>query len=319
MKKAKKWIAAIMGIVMLLSSVTVLAEDNKTMDKAQYIEAETGDIIDIEAVKPVQLKSALNMSDSVYVTRLFRNGVYEETIYIDFSINNISHEYADGTSTTQKISDIVTISDVDASNQTLSNVDEISLLAENRAVDYIGNEPISVDSSGNQAILSGAQSYSGYSAMGNRGGYYYAPTTYGYLQRQNAGVVASNYAHKFKFGPGTEIGTAASIILAFYSSTGIVLALSVAIALLGIIIDTAVQWEVKFEVKTFQWNYRVRLNSNTGSIIYSTYRTKDYWRSYNEATGEVMHEYRGSAYDGGFLLANSEMIKAAIDSYLEGK
>jgi len=62
---------------------------------------------------------------------------------------------------------------------------------------------------------------------------------------------------------------------------------------------------------------RIRLNSDTGSIIGSTYRTKDYVKVYNLATGHARYEYCGSKYDDGFLLSNSEMIKTYIDKYLE--
>ena len=98
--------------------------------------------------------------------------------------------------------------------------------------------------------------------------------------------------------------------MAAVTSAGWALAVSLVVAMIGPISDVIdYDWSVQFEKRTYKWSYRVRLNSNTGQIIYTAFRTKDYWKSYNEATG-------GSRYDDGFLLSNTEMIKAAIDSYL---
>ena len=44
---------------------------------------------------------------------------------------------------------------------------------------------------------------------------------------------------------------------------------------------------------------------------------KDFWLAYNVATGAARYEYAGSSFDDGFLSANTELIKAAIDIYLE--
>lgn len=317
----KKLVAVLAGITILFTSINVSAEDNTVIDHSQYVEIESGDIIDIEVISTSHFNAACNLSNDVlYATRISRDHTYEETLYVDFSADELIHEYSDGSIVTEKLSDIVTISSVIPSPDDQLLAETVPAAVSLSDTDYITNEPLSVDSAGNQAVLSGVSSYSGYQAMGSRGGYYYAPSTYGYLQRKNAGVVGTYYAHKFDFTAGTKIGTAASIISAFVSSSyGITLAVSVATAILGMVIDTVTyDWSTTFEVKRYRWDYLVRLNSNSGTIIFNTYRTKDYWKGYSENTGAVYHEYRGTAYDDGFLHSNSDMIKSAIDAYIAG-
>lgn len=301
-------------------STTVFATDTEVADTASYIEAETGDTIRLEAVTVSSVDmSRRDLSSSVYATRTFRNGVLEETLYVDFASNVLRHEYSNGAIETQVLSDVVKISKIKPSADDASL--ESFLAASDTPVraNYIDSEPFTILSSGVQASLSGAATYSGYQAMGYSGGYYYAPSTFGYLQRKNAGVEGTYYSHRFEFSAGTAIGTAASIIVAFVTSGGVGgLILSIATALLGPIIDVITyDWSVDFEIKCYEWQYRVSLNSNTGTIIHTNYRTKDFWRSYNPATGEASYEYR-PGYDWGCLVSNYDMIKMAIDEYLGG-
>lgn len=293
------------------------AENYAASDYAQFIEKESGDTIYIEAAPALNSYSVQEDSEEIYVTRIFRNGVYEETLYVDFSSDELTHEYSDGSIIAEKLSDIVTITSVSASSDEPALESINASLTSHQNTDYITDEPLTVDSQGNQAALTGVSTFGGYQAMGSRGNYYYAPNTYGFLQRQNAGVIGTYQAHKFEFSAGTKIAAAASIIVAFYSSNGVLLLISTAIAILGMIIDTIItMYSPTFEVKTYQWNYRVRLNSNTGTTIFNTFRTRDYWKGYNEATGDMYHEYRGTAYNDGFMLSNSDMIKSAIDAYI---
>lgn len=183
------------------------------------------------------------------------------------------------------------------------------------ATDYVSSETLSVSTSGVQSSISGT-SYDGYTAMGYRGGYSYAPSTYGYLQRKSSGVSSTSYAKNFSFSKGTAISTAVGVIVSTVEG-GLTSAVgSVMLSALGVAIDYA--YSVSYQVNTYKWNYRVRLNSNTGSIIYSTYRTRDYFKMYSSTTGKAYYEYRGSAHDGGFTQANTTLIKTAIDQYLEG-
>ena len=317
----KRFCCFTLCIALLFSMLSLVrAAEATTADFVSYIEATTGDTIKVEEISISKDETKQkDLSETTYATRIFRNGLEEEILYVDFKNGILRHELSDGSVVGETLSDIVIITSIGPSEDDSFIDSFISAGEENTRIDYIDDEPLSVSSSGTQAVLTGAQTYSGYRAMGYRGGYSFAPTTYGYLQRYNAGVDGTYYSHMFSFRAGTQIGTAASIVVAFFSESGIGgMILSIAISLLGAIIDVVTyDWSTVFEVKTYKWLYRLRLNSNTGAIIYSNYRTKDYWKSYNPATGEASYDYRGSAYDWGFLLSNTEMIKAGINSYLE--
>ncbi len=320
----KRFCSLVLVFVLLLSATTTaFATDTSTTATAYYVDAVTGDTMGVEEVQvSVNAATSRSLSTDTYATRIYRNGVLEETLYVDFNGNTLRHEYSDGVVLTELLSDVVTVTAVAPSTDdyALENYLATSESVSTLSTDYVDSEPFTLSADGAQTALSGAAYYSGYQAMGYRGGYHYAPTTFGYLQRKNAGVFGTYYSHRFEFGAGTVIGTAASIIVAFFTSGSIGgLTLSLAVALLGPIIDVVTyDWSTVFEVKRYEWQYRIRLNSNTGTIIATNYRTRDYWKSYNPATGDVSFEYRGSAYDKGFPLANKEMISFAIDFYLEG-
>lgn len=316
----KRAISLLLVFTCLFSFTSIAyAENTEVLDSATLIESISGDSIKVEEVSVSQIVALKKgFSDDVYVTNISRNGKFEVTIYVDFQEDKIVHEYADGNVVEQRLSDVVTITKTAPSTDDELLISELSSIEPYASTDYITNEPLYVSATGVQSVLSGAAYYSGYRAMGYRGGYYYAPTTYGYLQRKNSGAIGTYYSHLFSFSAGTTIGTAASVIVAFFTSSGVSLLLSLATAILGAIVDVITfDWRVRFEVKTYKWSYRIRLNSNTGTIIGEEYRTQDYWKGYNDATGELTYNYRGSAYDDGFPLSNAEMIKANIDRYLE--
>ena len=317
----KKFCCFLLVFAMLLPmTTTVFAADTDVTDTTSYIEPETGDTIRLETVGvSTAAMSRKGFSTDVYTMRIFRNTVLEETMYIDFAKNILRHEYPNGTVITQALSDVVTISKVEPSIDNESFETLLTTSNGTTRTDYIGNEPFTILKSGVQATLAGATMYSGYQAMGYSDGYYYAPDVFGYLQRKNAGVVGTYHSNRFVFTAGTTIGTAAGIIVAFYTNNkvgGIIL--SLVVTLLSPIIDLiSYDWSTVFEVKSYEWQYRTRLNSNTGTIIDTNYRIKDFWKSYNPATGAVSYEHR-PGYDSGFALSNYEMIKKGIDEYLEG-
>ena len=319
----KKLISMVLVFTMLFSLVVTInvSAVEKVSDESAEIgtyKELNGDIMTIEMLGSSVNRSSANVNkNEPFKFQILRNGNLEEVLVVDLANNKVIHEYVDGSKKVEVLSEIVTITPYvpskDDGNE-LQNSDMITPFA----VDYVDNEHFNILPNGDQAILSGGLVYDDYRAMGYRGGYYYAPNTYGYLQRRNAGILRTDYANRFSFGAGTTIGTAAGIIVAAVTSAGWTLAISVVTAMLGAVIDVVTyDWSVKFEKRTYNWLYRVRLNSNTGQIIYTTFRTKDYWRAYNEATGAAEFEYAGSRYDDGFLLSNFELIKAAIDSYLE--
>ncbi len=251
---------------------------------------------------------------------VYTNDEYTNQLYISYTENLVRTIYPNGVIFDQNISDIVTITDVDP---TLPSYIESESLDPDYSImlmdtDWVNSEQRSVSASGQQSVLTGTSSYDGYSYMGNRGGYFYAPSTFGYLQRKNSGISTSYSAKQFNFSAGTAISTAAGIVASAMSSNGFSLLVSIASTLLTSVLGASIDYacSATFNVDTFRWDYRVRLNSNYGSIIGSYYRTSDYWRSYSQTTGRINYQYRGNAHDWGYLLSNLDMIKTSIDNYI---
>ena len=207
-------------------------------------------------------------------------------------------------------------------------LEEFVLESEAIRTDYVAYEPFTLvaedPSDGRsayiQATLPGQPTYLGYQSMGSRGGYYdHAPNTYGYLQRKNGGISETYYSNLFSFSAGTTIGTAASIMLAAVTSAGVTLVLSVIVALISPVVDVITyDWGLSFEICSFKWLYRIRLNSDIGTIIGENYRTRDYCICFRQDNGHKNYEYRGTVFDEGFLMSKEEMIKMAVDEYLAG-
>ena len=57
--------------------------------------------------------------------------------------------------------------------------------------------------------------------------------------------------------------------------------------------------------------YRVRHNSNTGTILTTTYKYKYFWRMYNSRTGVAEYGYRNDLQDG-WILSNVELLNVAL-------
>ena len=321
----KRVIASILSIIMLFSLITV----NVDIVYAEQNESNLTELIDNngDLVKIEQIYSYYRQTNSnVYAFDIYKNSIFDHQMYIDWDDNNIIFTYANGEKENKKITDLVRITDIPDRTYDLDTYSitdkivnaELANSSATSAVDYIDNEPLYVTESGEQSILPNAEVYFGYSAMGYRGGYYYAPGIYGYLQRANRGISESLYAKKFDFTAGTTVSAAVGIIVAAFSSTGIGLAIGIATTLLSAVIGSVVDsYSVTYQVDVFKLAYRVRLNSNTGQDIYSTTRTKSYWKAYSPTTGKLNYQYRGNGYDGGFALSNSDMIKAAIDGYIQ--
>lgn len=92
--------------------------------------------------------------------------------------------------------------------------------------------------------------------------------------------------------------------------------LGVATALLGPVFDLLTyDWSTQFEVVTYRWDYRVNLGSYSGTTIFQTSRLRDYFKVYT-STGKANYEYRGTAFNGGFLSTNQDLIHDAIRFYV---
>lgn len=328
-RNLKIFVSLILIITLIISSsisfnaVTVYEEPSNS---ATYTDSLTGDIITVEEVaNETAVYSLNNDTASVYQTQISRNGILEETLMIDWENNKLTHVYPDGTILIETLSDIVTVEPINTEEQLLgekiltdsSNTVSNSGVQTYASTDYIDNEPFEIGDDGYQIPLNGTYIYTGYRAMGCRGGFDIAPDIYGYLQRHEAGLCEVKLSNLFSFSAGTVIGTAASIILAFCTSQGLFLALSVIIACLGPVIDVVTyDWSVQFQIRSYRWNYDVRINSNYGPIVYETYRIKDYVKSYAPDTGKVKYEYRGSDYDEGMWATNTQIIYHAIHLYV---
>lgn len=311
MKKTTRFCALILVFSLLLSMGAFATESpNLQTDIGQDTASYYDETIDATVTLDV-----VERDDGVLTMDVYEDNQFAHTLHVDSNQEIVEFIYTDGTVETCEMSDIVTITDV-------PDIDSVEVVPDNDlvnsdiapyATDYVANETLSVSTSGVQSTIAGT-SYSGYKAMGYRGGYSYAPSTYGYLQRKNSGVSSTSYAKDFSFSKGTALSTAVGIILDTVKG-GLTSAIaSVMISSLGIVVDYA--YSVSYQVNTYKWSYRVRLNSNTGTTIYTNYRTKDYFKMYSSTTGEAYYKYRGSAYDGGFSQANTTMIKTAIDQYL---
>jgi len=256
-------------------------------------------------------------TSSAVAFNVYHNGQFNHSLIVDMQRNLVTFAYPDDTIDYIPLNEIVVIT-----TKNLMLDDNIlpifnNLPTINAAVtDWVLDERPSVSSSGAQDTLTGASVYSGYSAMGYRS--YYGET--GYLLRKNSGSTYGGWAKDFTFSKGTSISTAAGIIIAAATAGNVVgLVIGVATTILGAIVSSVIDsYSVSFEVRIFRWDYQIKRNSNTGTVIGTNYRTQDYFKGYNSGTGAVYYKYRGSAYDEGFAFANDLMIQNAISKYLGG-
>lgn len=301
----------------IFSSSEEYVSNGTIADSGSYIDQTTGEEITVNLIASEHFPS---ISDSTTVTAICTEGTIDEVLMISFEENSLTSIYSDGTVKKELLTDIVTITPIEPTSEIgLSAWNSTSeILPSSSSVDYIDSEPFTFSSSGSQKAPSGATSYSGYYTLGKRGGYTYTPSLYGYLLRKNSGY-SSYYAHKFTFSKGTVIGTAASVIIAYFTDGGILgITLSIATAMLGVVIDNIdVNWGVQFQVNRYRWDYKINLNSYTGQTIYTFYRTRDYWKAYNSSNGKATYENRGSSYYGGRTMGNSPTIEYAISKYVE--
>lgn len=181
------------------------------------------------------------------------------------------------------------------------------------ATDYIDNEPLEIIASTGEQKPLGTAVYSGYEAMGSR--IYSSPTETAYLQRKNSGYTTFD-SYNFTVGAGTAVGTAVGIICAIVTSGGGAVAVGIITnllcSLLGVTVDGVIDYLVNgtFRCREYRWDYRVRRNSNTGSIILTEYKCRYWWEMYDNS-GNRSFEPRTDIKDG-WLLSNSDMIAYAL-------
>ncbi len=321
-----KVLSLILAFVLVFTSntSTILAFDN--LDSVTYVDEQSGELVTLEAVsKNYDLKNSHN---NVHKTKVLRNGQYDKTIIVDFANDIIQYEYADGRIEEDKLSDVVTITTININEETTSDVENEMLSIDfsgntgdvrSSLENYLYNEPLELDTNGNQVGLANAPICSNnYRAMGSYGGFNFAPNLYGYLQRYDAGIYLTDFAHRFEFSPLTALESAISIISGYLERNGLAIIYEVVSLLIGPFHDYYEAWNVNFERRAYRWLYRVRLNGNEGINIHDNYRQKVYWVTYNIATGVKQFEYAGTAYDSGYAYSNIDLIRYALEEYVAG-
>ena len=170
-----------------------------------------------------------------------------------------------------------------------------------RATGSIDDEP--VDNTG----LSQASFGGGYYNLGSDGGYYYAPTVYGYLFRSYTRTYDGE-THYWSWDEGTTISAITAVV-------GLITNAPVAaiIGMLYFIGDTVLAYKQSIELATYtyDYNYIVRVKSKE---YFSTVRNITYWQIYNKETERTAWEEKSFNY--GYAMSNREMVKAGIDEYL---
>lgn len=304
-----------------LPKTLVLAEDNNNVNEnfATYYDYEED--CEVKLLVLDNEERGRRAASSTGYFEVYKDGVFSHTIVIDIVTDYMQFLYADGKVITGKVSDYVLIEDfIDTTNSTIAGDNLISNnLLVTRSIDVVDTAQETVNERTGVQTTLGTISYGGFEAMGCRGGYWYAPSTYGYLQRKLSAYSVS-YSKRFTVSTGTTASTFAAVIYQALQSTSwkdvLISAIESAVfAVFGSAIDSGKSAE--YQIRTYRWDYRVRLNSDTGNIIGTDYRTKTYTRVYDSATGAVSYQYNGNSCDDGFPLSNSEMIKAKIDKYLE--
>lgn len=105
------------------------------------------------------------------------------------------------------------------------------------------------------------------------------------------------------------------IIVAIVASGGASLPVSIASALLsgviGGVVGTLIDgFDGTVRCRKYTWDYRVRHNSNTGTILKTAYKCRYWWEMYDKQ-GNRSFEPREDVADG-WLLSNRELIAHAL-------
>lgn len=322
MKKTYKRIISLVLVFVMcigIASVSALAATETTVYVSTFLD-ETGKEIELHAHEKqnnrMQTEDNGDVKVDCYVDKRF---VYQ--IQVNVEENKFAHAYADGSVEEWKLDDIVTVRALDRDVLSVEvDVSQQMHTAATNDTDYAGSENLDVNlSNGKQYSLSGTGYSTGYENMGYRGGYYYAEDLYGYLQRKNNSY-SVECSNEFAFTTGVTVDDVAAIISAFLEAEGKWGTAAAMLAAVRQIVAPIVknyynQFVVTFDVRTYEWLYRVRLNSYNGEIIYTEHRTKCYALAEND-DGDMEMGYFGSKYDDGFPLSNSELIRAAIDNYI---
>ena len=287
----------VVALVFTLASSAAFADymvsDNEMIESFSYVDEygqmisvlaeqnETETIVRVYCDKRLTQKSILDSNS---------NQIYEERYDLDKDIQSRStfiesmeYEEYDITVSHKPVSEVIleTIPDLVISPYALIN------------------EP--VDNSG----LSASGYGDGYYYLGTDGGYYYAPNVYGDLYRKYTQTF-DGYSKYWEFDIGMSLATIVGIVL---KSNGPASAIG---KVLVFTIQQVLGYAQAAEAKTYRFDYKYRVRIN-GSIQFETNRNITYWKIYSPTTGKQSWDEK--SFNGGFSMANTEMILAAIKNY----
>lgn len=300
-----------MTIVLLVISTTVQTNAEMITENETYSEV----IVEGEKVSFIYkgMEEGAQAKKKTQTIEIYKNDQLDQRLYVNVSEDRVVIEYVDGTRIERAISDIVRVTPSENYKALPADIkhvrqkeNSISLMA----VDYLGNEPFEVSSSGTQVKL-GNPEYDGYELVGSRS--YSNPTESAYLQRRGMGRTAIFEEYNFSIDAGEAVNTAAGIIGAIVgaaSAAALFASLIWELASVSYGVITTI-FEGKIRCDEFLWNYRVRHNSNTGTILTTTYKYKYFWRMYNSRTGVAEYGYRNDLQDG-WILSNVELLNVAL-------
>lgn len=312
--KIRKYFRAIISISMvLILCVTYLP--NTVCAQASENDVEYVNIYDAELEREIQI--GIKSSDvqsytnqKVYNYEVYLNGQLDYRIQVDLENDIATLYYSDGKVESWKVSDTVTVTKIDEPNISILDVEENEIVP--YGVDYVDDETFVLSEAGAQVNL-GTNKYDGYEAMGSRT--FANPMESGYLQRKASGCTDTFHAYRFTLEAGCPFGAAVSIIASLIKEGGGAIAEAVVIALLSYVVDVVGNSIVKavtngkIECREYRWDYRVRHNSNTGTILLSEYKYRYFWVMTND--GKSAYELRSDLRDG-WVLSNAELIAHAL-------
>ncbi len=329
LSKEKRKIAVVLLLSMILANIQPLVaaakEFSKDENTATYYDIDRGCEVKLVYVNSeimgINQNEIEEEKDGHY--EVYENDEFSYSMEINLNEDIIEFHYANGETQVEKLSKYIVFTEEEINDEEIPiKENEFDFLEEStfatRTVDVVDTIKESVNPDTGLQDIPETQFVNGYKALGCRGGYWYAPEVYGYLQRVNSGYYIS-HSFRYDITKGTQAAVAAAAIYEILKKTSWkLIAISVVtnliLAVYGTIIDA---YETgKYEIRTYRWDYRVCLNSDTGRVLGTDYRTKTYSTIYSSATGKANYQYNGNAYDGGFPLSNAEMIKAKIDEYL---
>lgn len=309
--------------VALLFGITSIPISAQTIDSTRLVTADDAVLYDTELKRYISIsveQLSPNMLDGQEVShyQVFTDGKLDYTIEVDLSADTATMIYTNGNTSTYVISETVTMEKIPGSHakpiveHISTSVPSTTVVPLSASTNYIGNEPFEIDAQGNQVKL-GTVTYAGYEAMGHVA--YNNPNESGYLQRKAAGYTTFD-SYRFTISQGTTFGAAVGIIVSLATAGGTIVASTVISALLsaitgavaGSIYDSVVSGT--FQCREYRWDYRVRHNSNFGTLLKTATKYRYWWEMYDNK-GNRSFEYRNNLIDG-WQLSNYDLIASAL-------